>query len=309
MKWRTEVDIKEDKGYLKYEHSLISMGSCFSDEIGVKLKNNGFDIKVNPAGILFNPVSIMQLIQNSLDEKIREDMILERDGIFYHYGLHSSVSGTSKTDLLKQIEFLQFKIKKRLSEADHLFLTFGTAFLWRLQNDNSAVANCHKMPANLFKKELVDHVRLEDFSVQLFQRLKELNPKLKILLTVSPVRHSREGLHENNLSKSTLLLFANKLANTFDNIQYFPAYELVMDELRDYRFFKEDLVHPNEQAVDYVFEKFRSAFFDQKTIEQFELHDKIRKAEAHDHMNASEESIQKHESYISDLKEKLQKLG
>jgi GSCFA family len=308
MKWSTEVKIESNPGYLGYEHSSLSIGSCFADEIGKNLKNAGFDISVNPFGVIFNPVSILQLIQNALDGELRESLFLERDLKHFHYGYHSSVFGSSKEDIKEKIEGIQYNVQRKLLEGDRLFLTLGTAWAWRLSNEQAIVANCHKMPSNLFKKELINLDRLEEFSQKLFSRLFEQNPKLKVMLSVSPIRHTKEGLHENNLSKSVLHLFENNLVNTFEQIEYFPAYELVVDELRDYRFYKEDLVHPTDQAVDYVINQFQKSFFNEQTQQRFSLNAQLRKAEGHLFMNATIDEVSKHEAYIENLKKKLTEL-
>lgn len=306
MKWRTEVKIPDNKGFINYQTRILTLGSCFSEEVGDRLNDAGFDIDINHGGILFHPVSILQLIQNALDGNIREEMIIERSGKYFHFGLHSSISAHSKEGLIHLIEELYAELKSKLLNTDRLFLTFGTAFLWRLKSNNAAVANCHKIPAEYFTKELADLQRIEEFSIQLFDRLFEINPNLEVLLTVSPVRHSKEGLHQNNLSKSTLHLYTSWLYDQYERISYFPSYELVIDELRDYRFFKEDLVHPNTQAIDFVFEKFRACYFDQKTSTKFELKDRLRKAENHKAMNPTNEESMNREMYIEGLKQKLE---
>lgn len=305
MKWRTEVKVPDNKGFLRYEHVSLSIGSCFSEEIGKRLKESGFDISVNPFGVIFNPVSIMQLIQNALDGETRENLLLERDMKFFHYGYHSSLFGFTREEILDKIETTHFTVQKRLLEGDRLFLTFGSAWVYRLVEQGVVVANCHKMPSQLFTKELIDLNKLREFSERLFSKLFELNPKLEIVLTVSPVRHSRDGLHENNLSKSVLHLFCKQLTESFDQINYFPSYELVVDELRDYRFYKEDLVHPTQQAIEFVFENFRKSNFDEPTEQKFLLHEQLRKAENHLFLNATIEEVRKHEEYIAELKQKL----
>lgn len=309
MKWRTTENIPDWGDYLSYHHSSLSIGSCFSDEIGNRLKNAGFDISVNPFGVIFNPVSILQLIQNALDGTVREELFLERDGMHFHYGYHSNISDSSKEELLKTIDGIQYAVQNKLLKGDHLFLTFGTAWAWRLKEQNAIVANCHKMPSNLFEKELIDFSRLAQFSKQLFTRLFQENPNLKVMLTVSPVRHTREGLHNNNVSKSILHLFAHHLVNAFEQVSYFPSYELVVDDLRDYRFYKEDLVHPNKQAIQYVFDHFKQSCFSAETMHKYEIHEKLRKAQAHHFLNATLDEVRKHETHIENLKKELAELS
>ncbi|UKN01820.1 GSCFA domain-containing protein [Paracrocinitomix mangrovi] len=308
MKWRTEVQVENNNGYIRYNHSMVAIGSCFADEIGGKLKDGGMDISVNPFGVIFNPVSIMQLIQNTLDGNLLDSLILERDMKFFHYGFHSKVYGTDKNDLTKNIESIQYNIQRRLLEGDRLFLTFGTAWVYRLIEQNTIVANCHKMPANLFNKELIDLDKLKERSVLLFERIFEENPKLKVMITVSPVRHVKDGLHENNISKGLLHLLCAHLVNHFKQVTYFPAFEMLVDDLRDYRFYKEDLIHPNNQAVNYVFDHFKQSQFDDETMAKFSLHEKLKKAKDHHFINASIEEVRKHEDYINNLEAKLTEL-
>ncbi|MCB9222863.1 MAG: GSCFA domain-containing protein [Crocinitomicaceae bacterium] len=308
MKWRTEVKVSENPGYISYKDSILSIGSCFSDEIGRKLSDGGFNISVNPFGVIFNPVSILQLVQNALEGNLREELIFERDMKWFHFGYHSKINGVSKEDLISNINSAQYAAQRKLLEGDHLFITLGSAWVYRLQQQNAVVANCHKMPSPLFVKELIELEKLKVFSDELFKKLFEQNPKIKVLVTVSPVRHSKDGLHENNLSKAVLHLYAKYLTDQFTNIHYFPAYELVVDELRDYRFFKEDLVHPSQQAVDFVFDKFKYSHFNEGTLKRFELMERLKRAQLHHFMNATIEEVTKHEQHIQQLKEQLEKM-
>lgn len=307
MKWRTETELPQKKGFISYEDSILTIGSCFADEMGNSLNNGGFDISVNPFGVIFNPVSILQLIQNAMEGGIREDLILERDMKFFHYGYHSRVCESTKDDLIKKIEALQYNAQQRLIKGKKLILTFGSAWVYRLEN-KSVVANCHKMPAQLFIKELLDLDKLNRLSTEFFSKLFELNTELEVVVSVSPVRHTRDGLHENNLSKSVLHLFCQHLTTSFKQVQYFPAYELVVDDLRDYRFYKEDLVHPNSQAVAYVFEKFQEVYFNAFTQQKFDLHMKIKKAQLHHFLNATIDEVKQHEAYIEKLQNQLASL-
>lgn len=308
MKWITEVSIPNRKGELNYGQSMLSIGSCFAEEIGTRLKDAGFNISVNPFGIIFNPVSILQLVQNTLDGNVRDDLLFSRDMKAFHYGYHSRIFAPSEDELKEKIESIQYTVQRKLLEGDVLVLTFGTAWVYRLNEANAVVANCHKMPAQLFTKELIDLEKLKVFSKELFTKLFESNPKLKVVLTVSPVRHTKDGVRENNISKGLLHLYSQYLEQQFDQIAYFPAYELVMDELRDYRFYKEDLVHPSKQAVNYVFDKFVQSYFDDRTMMKFSLHEKLKKAKMHHFLNATVEEVRKHEEYIQKLESELENI-
>lgn len=265
MKFRTEVIIKQKPDFISSKTEMILLGSCFAEEIGKRLEELSFPVSVNPAGIIFNPVSLADLLDNSSSSLVDERMLLARDDQHYHYGCHSKVYGKSKDELIQKIKIIQQQIKTKLTSAEILQITFGTAWAYRHLQTNNIVANCHKIPQKEFSKELLDLEELKQIYLKLFTRLFEINPKLQVLLTVSPVRHIKDGIHENNLSKSILLLLSDYLVNTFSKVSYFPAYELIVDDLRDYRFYKEDLIHPTNQAVDYVFEKFSETYFSNET--------------------------------------------
>ena len=264
---------------------------------------------MNPFGVIFNPSSIFQLLLDVEEFQLREEYILKRNAKYFHYNYHSVIFGHSQEELVDNIKRTQSLVRDKLLNSKHLFLTFGTAWVWKLLQSNSVVANCHKMPSDLFKKELSDLRELQVFGEKFVSKLLNLNSNLQILLTVSPVRHSREGLHGNNISKSVLHMLCHQLCGKFDSVVYFPSYELVVDELRDYRFYKEDLVHPNKQAIDFVFSKFRASFFDDNTSKMYALHEQLRKATTHRFMNATPEEIDKHQKHIQTLKTKLGNLS
>ena len=308
MKWITKAVLPNKIDYISYESDMLSIGSCFADEVGERLSEAKFNIAVNPIGILFNPVSILQSLQNSLNSSINEDLILERDEHFFHYAYHSELTADSKPSLIENIRQKQDIVKDSLTNGNRLLLTFGTAWAYRKISDKKVVANCHKMSASLFEKELLDLEKLKVMASNLFESIIKINPNIEVLISISPVRHSKDGLHENNLSKGVLQLFTDFLCNKFDKINYFPAYELVIDELRDYRFYKEDLVHPNKQAVDYVFDAFKTAYFSNKTKDIYDLQSKIVKAKSHQFMNASEVEKKNHQQKIIQLEDALSKL-
>ena len=209
------------------------------------------------------------MLQNLTDAlkqvDIDEALFLERDETAFHYSCHSSVWAESKNDLKKKLQDLQSSVAKELKESKLLILTFGTAFLYQLVS-GKPVANCHKQPKDTFIKGLSSPEEIQNVFYSFYTQLKKQNPKIQILLTVSPVRHIRDGVHENNLSKSALLLACDAIQNTFEDLHYFPAYEIVMDELRDYRFYEKDRVHPNDEAIAYVWDKFAEAILTKDSL-------------------------------------------
>lgn len=253
---------------LDHRQHIFLTGSCFAENVATKLKDHKFKIHSNPNGILFNPLSIHQCLNGLMrDEKADKKELIYRDGIFFSYRHHSSIHDEDDHDLLKKINTQNKIASQFLKEADHLIITFGSAFFYHHIGLNEAVANCHKQPASFFEKRMLTVEQITERYSLLLQELNLFNPKLRVIFTVSPVKYLKDGVVENNLSKSILFLSIHQLVKQFSNCYYFPAFELVNDDLRDYRFYEEDLAHPNEQAVDYIWEKFSGCLFSHATRE------------------------------------------
>ncbi len=266
---------------IHHKHNILLLGSCFADSIGEYLQRYKFGVLKNPYGILFNPISIVQFINDTLNiEEDNEWSIIHRNGVFYSWKCHSSVYATERNELLKKLSNIKREGGSYIAKCDYLFITFGSAFVYRLQENNRIVANCHKQPGNLFGKELLSVNEIVQACKMAFEKWKIVNPKTRIILTVSPVKYLRDGIHGNNLSKATLLLAVNQLCKECE-CDYFPAYELVSDDLRDYRFYEEDLAHPNEVAVNYVWEKFSETYFEDDTKAINKEIDKLLQAQHH----------------------------
>ena len=309
MKFHLKSKIPHNPGFVNYKHRILTLGSCFSSEIGDKLKEGKFTIEVNPFGVLFNPNTILKCIESSVTDEITTEHIINLNQKYYHYDYHSDISADSSLLLEKEIKERSEKFKEFLKNGDLLIITLGTAWAYKLKATAKFIGNCHKMPAVNFEKELLS---LDDQFRKwkmLLTNLKLNNSKLKVVFTVSPVRHSKDGLQENNVSKGMLHNLIFQLQNTFENVCYFPAYEVVMDELRDYRFYNSDLIHPTKQAVDYVFEKFSEAYFNLQTKEKYTLQIKIIRAENHIHLNATEKQIKEHKEYVKQLKIRFEEMS
>lgn len=309
MKFRTELQIEKLNQNITHNDSVLAIGSCFVENVGAKLYDYRFNININPFGIIFNPYSIAKILNRGLDRSLKLDRecdVLEQNGVYKSYDYHSKFNSNSYNNFIQKTDLEYEAIKEQLKSGDYLFLTFGTAWAYRLIESNQIVANCHKVPQSNFTKELLDLNELTEIYLKIFKKLISNNPKLKILLTVSPVRHTKDGIIENSQSKSTLLLLCKALSDDFKhNVVYFPSYEIQMDDLRDYRFYNSDLVHPNQMAIDYIFEKFSSAFFTDKTNELNTKIEKLNKLENHRFLNASEEEKQKHYDKIEDLRKEV----
>ena len=309
MKFRTEIKLDKLNTNVSHSDSILAIGSCFVENIGVKLSHLKFNIDVNPFGIIFNPYSIAKILNNGLNRPIdldRECDVLEQNGVFKSYDYHSKFNANSYNEFIKNVDDNNLKINEQLKNNSHLFLTFGTAWIYRLIDSNKVVANCQKVPQLNFTKELLDLNDLINVYSQLVKQIVDVNPKIKIVLTVSPVRHIKDGFVENNQSKSTLLLLCKALADDFkQNIIYFPSYEIQMDDLRDYRFYNADLIHPNQSAVDYIFEQFSNSFFTMKTNELNKKIEKLNRLENHRFLSATESEINAHKVKIESLKAEI----
>lgn len=266
---RFHLDHTPKPGSFHIDHSkrIMLVGSCFAESVGERLLKYHFNAWTNPNGIIFNPLSISQCLEYCIgnDERIHSGL-LERNGHVFSFLHHSSISHTDKDVFKIELKKEQKEAHEFLEQADVLILTFGSAFVYYHKELKIPVANCHKLPSSLFEKTLLSVEEIVEEYTVLLPKLKTFNPKLKFIFTVSPVKHLRDGLEENNLSKATLLLAINELRKKF-SIDYFPAYELVTDDLRDHRFYKEDLAHPNQEAVNYVWEKFSDTYFTNTTID------------------------------------------
>lgn len=301
--FRTEIHIPQSVHKIGLKSKMLSIGSCFANAIGNRLKENKFQVSVNPFGVIFNPISIFKLLQPfTLNEK---DYVNVQD-IFFHYDFHSDFSGLDKEALKNLMQTQINETQKSLKDLDILMITLGTAFVYELKENRQIVANCHKQPAGLFEKRLLGVDEIIDAFQKLYQHLQIQNPKLKIILTLSPVRHTKDTLPLNAVSKSILRLAIHEITTQFPEISYFPAYEILMDDLRDYRFYKSDLIHPNEMAEDYIWEKFSNAFLDAESKVFLTKWSKIQKDLAH---KPSHPESKSHQIFLKNLLIELQNIA
>ncbi|MDE6345560.1 MAG: GSCFA domain-containing protein [Muribaculaceae bacterium] len=288
MKWRTEISVPRLDTEINHATSVVMIGSCFTDEIGHRLQNQLFDVSVNPSGILFNPESIADTIADALDEKrFTADELFEVDGTWRTLRRHSRFSLPDRDATLELLNSSIDTTRSRLLSADLLIVTLGSAIVHRHIPSGKVAANCHKQPSQLFS---VEKLRADDIVARwqsLLSTLLKLNPGLKVVFTVSPVRHIGYGLQRDRLSKSTLIVAVNELLG--ERVNYFPSYEIIVDDLRDYRWYAEDMVHPSSQAVDYVYDIFRSATMTPQTIATAEKWGKLTRRMAHRHTSPQAE--------------------
>jgi hypothetical protein len=282
MKFRTEVIVKAADIRIGYADKIWMSGSCFAENISGKFAEAGFEVDVNPFGIVYNPLSLSDCLKRLLDNRRFTAGDLFRHGELYHsFSHHSRFSGPDPELVVEKINDRLTCSSAFLAQADWLIITFGTAFVYRLQSSGEVVANCHKLPSNRFVYQRLSVEEITAEWLPLIDRLVTLRPELKVLFTVSPIRHWKDGAHENQLSKATLLLAVDELIKSNSSCCYFPAYEILLDDLRDYRFYAEDMLHPASQAVDYIWEKCSETFFDQATMDKIREYERIQKSLNH----------------------------
>ncbi|MDR0873236.1 MAG: GSCFA domain-containing protein [Prevotellaceae bacterium] len=284
MLFRTEISLKKADQQIAYPDNIVLLGSCFAENIGNRLKESKFNVSVNPFGILYNPLSIENALRILLEKRLlsTEDLF-PYNGLWHSFAHHGVFSGIDCEETLQNINN-QIRISvEKLLKTDFLLITFGTAFVY--EKDGKTVANCHKLPDRFFTRRRLSVQEIVDCYTKLVTDIQQINPKIRFVFTVSPIRHWKDGAHENQLSKSTLLLAINELQTRCSNIDYFPAYEIVLDELRDYRFYEEDMLHPNNQAITYIWEKFSETYFSAETRQIEKEIAQIIKAENHRPLN------------------------
>lgn len=307
MQWFTPIKIPVSPFPICHESKILSMGSCFAQTIGQNMIDSKFDCLVNPFGTIFNPLALSNLLQAAdLTHPFHDSEVVERDGLFFHYASHSDLAASTKNDLMQKLLVQRNLCAAYLQNGTHLILTLGTAWVYELGETGQTVANCHKQPAEKFKKRLLSLDEMKENLSRLFKDFNRKYPDLKIILTVSPVRHVKDGLSGNQLSKSLLRVLCDELEKESINISYFPAYEILVDELRDYRFYAEDLIHPSAEAENYILEKWRASNFSEKTQQNIIQIQKIKLDLAHRPLNAKSQG---HQNFLSNLLLKLERMN
>jgi hypothetical protein len=266
MNFFSNIDIKPLPEYITYEHKIMLIGSCFTEHIGNNLQDLKFNVLQNPNGILFEAASVCRSLVNYLDNKqYKAEELSFQNELWQSWDHHGRFNHPDQEKALEGINTSQQQAHAFIKEADWLIITLGSSFVYRLKETNAFVANCHKAPGTWFEKYLIPITEQIELLDNTIHRLFYSNPKLKIIFTISPVRHLRDGVVDNNRSKARLIETVHHLVNKFDRLFYFPAYELVIDVLRDYRFYDIDLAHPNYAATQFVMEHFADFAFDETT--------------------------------------------
>ncbi len=273
MKFRTEITPDRLPAIdIRYGDGIFCIGSCFAENIGAKLRHTKFNVDINPFGIIYNPISISEGISRILSRKPFSKKDIFKYGDLWHSWMHhGSFSSSNEEESLHVMNQRLKQSAEVLENAGTLLLTPGTAHVYKNKDSGKIVANCHKVPSERFTKEKLTIKAVVDSLETAILQLLKINPRLQIVCSVSPVRYIRDGLSESLKSKSILLLALDELEQKFKQVHYFPAYEILMDDLRDYRFYARDLIHPSEQAINYIWNKFRMVAFSKETASQYHM--------------------------------------
>lgn len=306
MNFTTQIPISKHKNNISHKDKIMLLGSCFTENIGNKLSINGFETLINPFGILYNPFSICSSLNRIINLKFLDSEDLVKVNEFWFSYEHHGVFRDKKCDnLLQTINLGITKANLFLKQTNWLIITLGTAWVFFLKENNKILGNCHKLNPQLIDKKLLSVDEIVENTSLTINNIREINPNIKIILTVSPIRHWKQGYRENIISKSTLHLATNQLCETINDCFYFPAYEIVMDELRDYRFYQADMLHPSEIAVDYIWEKFSTHLFSDSTANLCKDYCKLHSMKQHKAFNPESQGYKNHLIKIAKLEKEL----
>ena len=307
MKLQTQIPLlKESRNLINYNSKIVLLGSCFSENIGNQLDYYKFQTTQNPFGILFHPIAIENLITNAINEKkYTENDVFFNNEQYHSFDTHSSLSANNERDFLDNLNLSIKSTRKTLEEASHIIITLGTSWVYRYIESDQIVANCHKVAQKKFLKEILSVDTISESLEAIILLIKSINKNASILFTVSPVRHIKDGFIENSQSKSHLITAIHQVIDKRKYNYYFPSYEIMMDELRDYRFYAEDMIHPNKTTINYIWEKFMSTWFDLSANSTMKEIDIIQKGMLHKPFNPNSE---KHLQFLENLEQKKLKI-
>ena len=283
MEFRTTIHPRDGEHFMRHSDKMMLMGSCFSDNIGARLSDAMVNVIVNPFGTVFNPLSMAALLHKIIDcETIAGADLFLSSGVWSCYDFHSRFSMASKDAALERMNASIASAHEHLKQCNTLILTLGTAVVYRRRDTGEVVNNCHKVPQHEFTRKLSSVDEITQALMAVVSRLHEFNPELRILFTVSPIRHIADGLEMNSLSKAVLRVAVNNVVRANkDFVGYFPAYEIVIDDLRDYRFYTADMVHPSDVAIEYIWQTFQATYFDDHSTQAIARCERVSKRLKH----------------------------
>lgn len=307
MKLQTQIPLnKQPYNQIDYDSKVLLLGSCFSENIGDMFEYFKFQTTINPFGILFHPLAIENLITRA----INKDYYTEKDLHFQNeqwccLDAHSKLNSTSKDEILLELNNAIDQTNQQIKDVTHVVITLGTSWVYRYVTSDVIVANCHKLQQKHFVKELLSVDVIQHSLEAIVSLVKSVNPTVTFLFTVSPVRHIKDGYIENTQSKSHLLTAIHQVVEPRNQLYYFPSYEIMMDELRDYRFYNSDMIHPNEVAIAYIWKKFKTVWLSEDALKVSEIVASIQAKKAHRPFNSSSEA---HQQFLTKLQLEINSL-
>lgn len=303
MNFSTIIPIQKSQNSLSYDSKIVLLGSCFATTIGEKFEYFKFKNTTNPFGIVFNPVSIERLIERVVNKKeFTENDIFFHNERWHCYEVHSDLSQSNKEEFLRNLNAILQSTSNQINKSTHLIITYGTSWVYTLKSTKEVVANCHKVPQKEFEKKIVSVENIEKSIQNTILLIQKVNPSCNFIFTISPVRHIKDGFVENQLSKAHLITALHSAICNLAFANYFPSYEIMMDELRDYRFYAEDMLHPNSVAINYIWERFFTTQISDKVHAVMNEVCSIQRGLAHRPFNPDAES---HQQFLSKLEDKM----
>jgi hypothetical protein len=307
MDFRTNIPLSKQSNTIDYKSNLFLIGSCFTEHISDKLNYYKFKNTSNPVGILFQPKAIEKWLINSINETIyTEKDLINHNDLWQCFDAHSDLSHSDKKVVLTNLNQAIKQTKNDLEKASHIFITLGTAWVYKHLDTDKLVSNCHKIPQTSFEKKCLSIAEITESLNTIIAEISAINPKIIVIFTVSPVRHLKDGFMENQLSKSHLIAAIHQVIHSNTQSFYFPAYEIMMDDLRDYRFYKSDMVHPNETAINYIWQKFNEVWINNLILKTMQKVDEIQKGLKH---KAFHPNSEKHQAFLLKLNQKIERLA
>jgi len=304
MELRTTFEITPSSYKISYDDPVLFIGSCFATSIGRKFEEGHLPVMINPAGTVYNPVSVINTIRTIAEgREYTINDLYNNNGSWISFNHYTDFSSPLAEEILKKINVSISEAHNFLSVARFLFITFGTARIYRWKDNGRIVSNCHKIPAHNFTREILSVEEIKELWIRHLDELHVQFPELKVIFTISPVRHWKDGAHGNQISKSILFLAVEELLKHPAVLSYFPAYELMIDDLRDYRFYDNDMLHPSSSATSYIWEQFSGCWFEDKTIALWREISRISMAAAHKIQSGSREDLRK---FAENMLDKIQ---
>ena len=306
MNFTTKIPISKSNSPIDYSSQIVALGSCFAENMGEKFDFYKFQNTTNPFGIIFNPVSIEKILERAIHlNYFTETDLFFHNELWHCYEVHSDLSQPNKEAMLSNLNRLLTEMTSKLAAATHLFITYGTSWVYQLKSTGVVVANCHKVAQDQFEKEILSVTEIENAIQNSIDLIQKFNPTCQVVFTVSPVRHIKDGFVENQRSKANLISALHSSISQQPTSSYFPSYEIVMDELRDYRFYAQDLLHPNAVAIDYIWERFCESNISEAAQQVMQEVESIQKGMAHRPFHPDSTS---HSKFLQKLKEKSAQL-